>query len=105
MTREFYRKSESDQGIDQSSQTFLLNQHYNPQPRMFLPKEQYCPRDWATRVANIVFWCEHNEGGHFSSVEQAEKFLKCIQNFVTSREVKMVLKNYMVVIRLKKLLS
>lgn len=79
-----------------SNDTDNTFEYYNSQPTgvSMYPKEQlHCPRDWATKAANIVFWREHNEGGHFSSVEQPEKFLKDIQDFVTSREVKRVLKN------------
>ena len=46
-----------------------------------------CPRDWAAQVANIVFWREHDQGGHFSSLERPEQYLQDIWEFVATERV------------------
>ncbi|PVH73508.1 alpha/beta-hydrolase [Cadophora sp. DSE1049] len=65
-------------------------QTYVPQPTgvSMYPKEQlHCPRDWATRVANIQYWKEHVKGGHFAPVEDPRQFLEDLRDFFGSHMV------------------
>ncbi|KFY27669.1 hypothetical protein V491_00786 [Pseudogymnoascus sp. VKM F-3775] len=73
-----------------SNDTKSTFETYVPQPTgvSMYPKEQlHCPRDWATRVANIQFWKEHTKGGHFSSVECPEQYIQDVREFFGSAVV------------------
>ncbi|PYI09798.1 putative hydrolases or acyltransferase [Aspergillus sclerotiicarbonarius CBS 121057] len=54
---------------------------------MFAKEQLHCPRDWAARVANIQFWREYDRGGHFSSLERPDLFVKDLSEFFSSEVV------------------
>ncbi|OAL03226.1 alpha/beta-hydrolase [Phaeosphaeriaceae sp. SRC1lsM3a] len=48
-------------------------------------KEQL--HDWARQAANVVFWREHHRGGHFSTLERPDAFLKDLREFFATPAV------------------
>ena len=50
------------------------------------------PLDWATGVANIAFYREHQKGGHFASTEQPELLVKDLRDWFGSETVKAAMK-------------
>jgi pimeloyl-ACP methyl ester carboxylesterase len=50
-----------------------------------------CPRDWADQAANIHYWKEYERGGHFSSLERPDLFVKDLRSFFSSP---VVMKSY-----------
>jgi hypothetical protein len=50
-------------------------------------KESQCPRDWAQQVANIQFWREYDVGGHFSSLECPELFVRDMRQFFSQTPI------------------
>lgn len=42
------------------------------------------PRDWAQQAANVRYWKEYERGGHFSSLECPEIFVKDMRDFFGS---------------------
>ncbi|CAI7637962.1 unnamed protein product [Penicillium manginii] len=54
---------------------------------MYAKEQLHCPRDWADQVANIQFWREYESGGHFSSLERPDAFVKDVRDFFSSDAV------------------
>ena len=49
------------------------------------PKELgIVPRSWAEKVANVTFWREHDEGGHFAMYEKPEVLVGDMVEFYKS---------------------
>ncbi|KAI9875251.1 MAG: hypothetical protein M1830_008707 [Pleopsidium flavum] len=49
------------------------------------PKElAIVPRSWAERIANVVFWKEHEVGGHFAMYEKPEELVGDLVKFYKS---------------------
>lgn len=46
------------------------------------PKEIFVmPREWAARDNNIVYWREHDRGGHFAAMEEPDLFVQDVTSF------------------------
>ncbi|MBN7796900.1 alpha/beta fold hydrolase [Parahaliea mediterranea] len=39
------------------------------------------PRAWAEEAYNLIFWSEHEKGGHFAAMEQPEAFAQSLRGF------------------------
>ena len=50
----------------------------------FAKETEMVPRSWAKRRANIVFWQEHESGGHFAAYEKPQEFAGDLINFFRS---------------------
>lgn len=50
----------------------------------FAKEAEMVPRSWAERKANIVFWQEHESGGHFAAYEKPDEFVDDLVNFFPS---------------------
>ena len=50
----------------------------------FAKEAEMVPRSWAERKANIVFWQEHDSGGHFAAYEKPEEFVDDLVRFFPS---------------------
>lgn len=50
----------------------------------FAKEAEMVPRSWAERKANIVFWQEHETGGHFAAYEKPDEFVDDLVNFFPS---------------------
>ncbi|KAK6212683.1 hypothetical protein LQW54_004950 [Pestalotiopsis sp. IQ-011] len=60
---------------------------YVPAPTgvsMYAKEQLHCPRDWAQQAANVRYWKEYERGGHFSSLECPEIFVKDMRDFFGS---------------------
>ncbi|CAG8209246.1 unnamed protein product [Penicillium olsonii] len=55
---------------------------------MYAKEQLHCPRDWADRAANVRFWREYDNGGHFSSLERPDLFVKDLREFLSSDAVR-----------------
>ncbi|KAI8169167.1 putative epoxide hydrolase [Colletotrichum sp. SAR 10_70] len=55
---------------------------------MYAKEQLHCPKDWAQQAANVQFWKEYERGGHFSSLECPDNFVKDIREFFCSKSVK-----------------
>ena len=47
-------------------------------------RQRWFPRSWAENKANIVFWQEHESGGHFAAYEKPEEFVDDLVRFFHS---------------------
>lgn len=47
----------------------------------FAKGAEMVPRSWAERKANVVFWQEHESGGHFAAYEKPEQFVDDLVRF------------------------
>ncbi|KAF3390248.1 putative epoxide hydrolase [Penicillium rolfsii] len=54
---------------------------------MYSKEQLHCPRDWAAQAANIQYWKEYERGGHFSSLERPDLFVKDVRTFFSSKTV------------------
>ncbi|OJJ65483.1 hypothetical protein ASPBRDRAFT_673829 [Aspergillus brasiliensis CBS 101740] len=54
---------------------------------MYAKEQLHCPRDWAAQAANIQYWKEYERGGHFSSLERPDLFVKDMRTFFSSHVV------------------
>lgn len=43
----------------------------------------YAPESWAKRLANVVYYKFHHEGGHFAALEQPEALVADVRESVT----------------------
>lgn len=50
----------------------------------FAKEAEMVPRSWAERKANVVFWQEHESGGHFEAYEKPEVFVDDLVRFFPS---------------------
>ncbi|KAE9566909.1 hypothetical protein CGMCC3_g16933 [Colletotrichum fructicola] len=50
-----------------------------------------CPKDWAKQLANIIFWRQHEHGGHFPALECPNDLVNDIRKFLSSKEMRKVL--------------
>ena len=50
----------------------------------FAKEAEMVPRSWAEKKANVVFWQEHESGGHFAAYEKPEEFVNDLVRFFTS---------------------
>ncbi|KAF5510285.1 Epoxide hydrolase 1 [Colletotrichum siamense] len=50
-----------------------------------------CPKDWAKQLANIIFWRQHEHGGHFPALECPDDLVNDIRKFLSSKEMRKVL--------------
>ena len=50
----------------------------------FAGEAEMVPRSWAERKANIMFWQEHESGGHFAAYEKPEEFVDDLVRFFPS---------------------
>jgi microsomal epoxide hydrolase len=49
----------------------------------WFPKELApIPRSWAATTGNLVFYREHDKGGHFAALEQSETLLGDVEEFL-----------------------
>jgi microsomal epoxide hydrolase len=49
----------------------------------WFPKELApIPRSWANTTGNLVFYREHDKGGHFAALEQGEVLLRDVADFL-----------------------
>ncbi|KII87369.1 hypothetical protein PLICRDRAFT_252879 [Plicaturopsis crispa FD-325 SS-3] len=47
------------------------------------PRELVCtPRSWVATTGNLVFYREHDKGGHFAALERPVEFVRDVQEFV-----------------------
>ncbi|KAF7540125.1 hypothetical protein G7054_g1595 [Neopestalotiopsis clavispora] len=51
---------------------------------MYAKEQLHCPKDWAQQAANVKYWKEYERGGHFSSLECPEIFVKDMRDFFGS---------------------
>ncbi|GAM43224.1 hypothetical protein TCE0_047f17854 [Talaromyces pinophilus] len=63
---------------------------------MYDKEQLHCPRDWAAQAANIVFWREHAQGGHFSTLERPDQFLEDMKSFFKTPAVKKSISRHVV---------
>lgn len=47
----------------------------------FAKEAEMVPRCWAERRANVVFWREHEKGGHFAACERPGEFVEDLVSF------------------------
>lgn len=47
----------------------------------FAKEAEMVPRSWAEPKANIVFWQEHDSGGHFAAYEKPKEFVDDLKRF------------------------
>ena len=47
----------------------------------FAKEAEMVPRSWAERKANVVFWQEHDSGGHFAAYEKPREFVDDLVRF------------------------
>ena len=50
----------------------------------FAKETEMVPRSWAEQRANIVFWQEHDSGGHFAAYEKPDEFADDLIKFFSS---------------------
>lgn len=50
----------------------------------FAKEAEMIPRSWAERKANVVYWQEHDSGGHFAVYEKPDEFVDDLVNFFPS---------------------
>ena len=50
----------------------------------FAKEAEMVPRSWAERWANVVFWREHESGGHFAAYEKPDEFVDDLVGFFPS---------------------
>lgn len=50
----------------------------------FAKEAEMVPRSWAEKKANVVFWQEHESGGHFAAYEKPEEFVDDLVRFFPS---------------------
>ena len=50
----------------------------------FAREAEMVPRSWAEKKANIVFWREHESGGHFAAYEKPEEFVDDLSSFFST---------------------
>ena len=50
----------------------------------FAKEAEMVPRSWAERKANVVFWQEHDSGGHFAAYEKPKEFVDDLVRFFPS---------------------
>ncbi|KAF4306293.1 hypothetical protein GTA08_BOTSDO05276 [Botryosphaeria dothidea] len=60
---------------------------------MYAKEQLHCPRDWATQAADVQFWREYEKGGHFSSLERPDAFVKDLREFVGTSAVRKSIAN------------
>lgn len=48
----------------------------------FAQEAEMVPRSWAQEKANVVWWKEHELGGHFAMYERPEQMVEDIVDFV-----------------------
>ena len=47
----------------------------------FVKETEMVPRSWAEDKANVIFWQEHERGGHFPAYEKPEEFANDLLRF------------------------
>lgn len=74
----------TSQPAAQPSNTTQRPRGYTEKPLGFssFPKEGPPPRSWVATQGNLVFYEEHDKGGHFAALEQPELLLKDMEDFV-----------------------
>ncbi|KAJ9491407.1 hypothetical protein VN97_g1850 [Penicillium thymicola] len=82
----FYREA-FGRGLHEAEKTFETYVSAPTGVSMYAKEQLHCPRDWANQAANIQFWREYEEGGHFSSLERPDLFVKDVQEFFSSKVV------------------
>lgn len=50
----------------------------------FAKEAEMVPRSWAERKANVVYWQEHDSGGHFAAYEKPDEFVDDLVKFFPS---------------------
>lgn len=50
----------------------------------FAKEAEMVPRSWAENKANVVFWQEHESGGHFAAYEKPKEFVNDLVRFFLS---------------------
>ncbi|EYE91566.1 epoxide hydrolase [Aspergillus ruber CBS 135680] len=78
-------------GMNEAGKTFETYVSIPTGVSMYAKEQLHCPRDWATQAANIQYWREYEKGGHFSSLERPDLFIKDLREFISSS---IVLKSY-----------
>ncbi|CAG8948038.1 unnamed protein product [Penicillium salamii] len=81
----FYREAFGDRR--EAERTFETYVSAPTGVSMYAKEQLHCPRDWADRAANIQFWRENEKGGHFSSLERPDLFVKDVREFFSSDAV------------------
>ncbi|CAG8165845.1 unnamed protein product [Penicillium salamii] len=81
----FYREAFGDR--QEAERTFETYVSAPTGVSMYAKEQLHCPRDWADRAANIQFWREYEKGGHFSSLERPDLFVKDVREFFSSDAV------------------
>ncbi|KAJ5981181.1 hypothetical protein N7499_001806 [Penicillium canescens] len=82
----FYREA-FGRGMHEAEKTFETYVSAPTGVSMYAKEQLHCPRDWANQAANIQFWREYEKGGHFSSLECPDLFVKDVQEFFSSKAV------------------
>ncbi|KAH7390022.1 putative hydrolases or acyltransferase [Pyrenochaeta sp. MPI-SDFR-AT-0127] len=91
----FYREA-FGRGLREAEDTFETYVAIPTGVSMYAKEQLHCPKDWAQQVANIQLWREYDRGGHFSTLERPEAFIKdirellkipTVQKAVESREI------------------
>ena len=58
----------------------------------WFPKEiTPVPRAWVETTGELVFWREHDKGGHFAAAERPKELWKDVEDFLDTDRVKEVL--------------
>ncbi|KAL3459146.1 Alpha/Beta hydrolase protein [Aspergillus heterothallicus] len=76
----FYREA-FGRGMREAERTFEVYVSVPTGVSMYAKEQLHCPRDWAAQAANIQYWKEHEQGGHFSSLERPDLFVQDLRAF------------------------
>ncbi|XHG06094.1 hypothetical protein AWENTII_009301 [Aspergillus wentii] len=87
----FYREA-FGRGCREAEKTFEVYVSVPTGVSMYAKEQLHCPRDWAAQVANIQYWREYDQGGHFASLERPDAFVQDMRDFFSSAAV---LKSYL----------
>ncbi|KAF2019570.1 putative hydrolases or acyltransferase [Aaosphaeria arxii CBS 175.79] len=87
----FYREAFGD-GKREAEKTFETYVNVPTGVSMYAKEQLHCPQDWARQVANIQYWREYHRGGHFSSLERPDAFVKDMREFFTMTVVQRAIK-------------
>ncbi|KAI9929558.1 hypothetical protein MW887_001031 [Aspergillus wentii] len=87
----FYREA-FGRGCREAEKTFEVYVSVPTGVSMYAKEQLHCPRDWAAQAANIQYWREHDQGGHFASLERPDAFVQDMRDFFSSAAV---LKSYL----------
>jgi pimeloyl-ACP methyl ester carboxylesterase len=89
----FYREA-FGRGMREAERTFETYVSAPTGVSMYAKEQLHCPRDWATQAANVCFWREYPRGGHFSTLERPDAFVRDMRQFFTMPTVQAAIKRH-----------